>query len=503
MKSFKILGSFGVAALFAAYGCSVEVEETNGAGGGNASSSSTSTVVGPGPTTSVAGPQSSSSGMLMDESSSCANAVALKAGSNQGLSFLLGEGVLAEPNDKDFFTFTAKKGDWINVGTEANPDDDPMMVDTVVSVLSADGKTVFAEVDDSFPRVSTDTNFEFRVPADGTYCLQVQEFSAWNGMEPEGDPNFSYAVAVIPYDAANVKTLGGLDEDKEPNDTVSAPQTLVNVRTLQNGQIADFPYGVLDPKTDKDVFKVTTPAGAVGFNMNLAPSGTMNGNGSTGNIGLINVYSGDGKNLLAQLDYNDATAQFTSGGDYGFSSVPVMEKTDYLIEINRKAGAEVGENDFYFNKLFTSAELNPQETDDTKNGSVGGAEAMMAQVNANDPTFTNRFIGGGIPAGDTDYWKFDAEANEKIIVVCSARRSGAGVEDFTVELLDSSEKSLQKESEKATQDIFWSDQGDTASMKAVPAGKKGTFYVKFTATKSIANGASLAFYSCGVHTQTP
>ncbi|MBM4360734.1 MAG: pre-peptidase C-terminal domain-containing protein, partial [Deltaproteobacteria bacterium] len=215
MKSFKLLGSIGAAALFAAYGCAVEVEETSttaGAGGSGATgTTTTSTVVGPGPgPTTVAGPSTSTGNMVPDdESSSCANAVALMGGMNSqsGVKYLAAEGILAEPNDKDFFKVTLKEGDWVNIGTQANPDDDPMMVDTVVSLLSADGKTVIAEVDDSFPRASTDSNFDYRVPADGTYCLQVQEFSAWAGMAPEGDPNYAYVLVVVPYDADNVKAF--------------------------------------------------------------------------------------------------------------------------------------------------------------------------------------------------------------------------------------------------------------------------------------------------------
>jgi hypothetical protein len=505
MQSFKLLGSIGLATLFAGYGCSVEVTETTGAAGGTGGAGSTSTVVGPGPTTAVGPMSSSSTGMPpTDESTGCENAVELAAGMNSmsGVKYLAAEAILAVAEDKDYFKFTAKKGDWINLGTEGGGDGDPAIVDPVVTLFSADGKTKFAEVDDSFPRIDTNSNFDFRIPADGTYCVEVQEFSTWKNVDPKkGDDTLAYALVVVPYDADNLKVLKGLELDKEPNDDVAGAQTMSNLNTLQSGQVADFPFGALEPKTDKDIFKFTTPKGAIGLSMSFAPSGAT-GNGSTGNIGLVNVWNSDATELLAQLDYNDATAQISAGGSYGMSSVPVLESTTYLFEINRKAGAEVGTNDFYFFKSFTSDTLNPQETDNTKNATATGAEVTMAQENMADPKFTNRFLGGSIPAGDVDFWKFEANANDKIIVVCSSRRAGSGVEDFTVDLLDSTEKSLQVETEKPAADLYWSNEGETASKPAVTA-KAGTYYVKLSSTKMVMGGAESSHYLCGVHTQAP
>jgi|GEM_PF-2759237 len=510
MKSFKLLGAVGLITMVAAAACGGEsASDTDGSGGATASASvgngPSSSVAGP--TSSVAGPASTGSGMTPDdESKSCADAVELKAGKNNqsGISYLFAEGILAEPNDKDFFKFTAKKGDYINVGTIANADDDPMLVDTVVSLLSADGKTVFAEVDDSFPRISTDSNFDFRVPADGTYCLQVQEFSAWAGDDPEGDPTYQYAAVVLPYDDANLKLLSGLTFDKEPNDSPAAAQPLVTRTVGMDLQIAGNFFGLLDPKTDKDVFLLKAPTGALAMSLTFQPSGSTNGNGSTGNIGLVNIWNSTGTKLLAQLDYGQATAQVNSGGDYGFASIPVTADGTYLVEVNRKAGAEVGENDFYAFLAVTSDVVNPQETDDTANATLMGAEATMPQVNQNDPNFTNRFIGGGIPAGDTDFWKLDVEKDEKIIVVCSARRAGAGVADFTVELIGPDKTtSLQKEVEDPTKALLWSDEGQTKSLNAVKAATTGTYYLKLSALTPIMGGATLAWYQCGLHTQSP
>jgi len=151
---------------------------------------------------------------------------------------------------------------------------------------------------------------------------------------------------------------------------------------------------------------------------------------------------------------------------------------------------------------FSSDTLNPQETDNANNMTSAGAESMMAQANMNDPKYTNRFIGGTAPAGDVDFWKFDALVNEKISVACSSRRAGSGVNDFKVEILDSAQMVLQGETEKPTADIFWSDDGDTASKPGVKA-KAGTYYLKVSSTTMVMGGATSSHYLCGVTTQSP
>ena len=505
MQSFKLLGSVGLATLFAAYGCSSDIETTDGAGGAGGTGS-TSVVVGPGPTSSVAGPMNSSStGMAsVDESSGCENAVELVAGVNSmsGVKYSAATAVLAVAEDKDYFKFTAKKGDWFSIGTEGGADGDAAVIDPVITLFTADGKTAIAEVDDSFPRVDTNANFDFRVPADGTYCIEVQEFSTWKNVEPKkGDESLAYAAVIIPYDAENLALLKGPELDKEENDSVMTAQTMSNLNVLQSGQVAGFPFGVLDPVTDKDTFKFTTPKASLGLTMYFEPAGLL-GNGSTGNIGLVNVWNATATTLIAQLDFNDATAQLQAGGGYGFSSIPVLPDTTYLFEINRKVGADLGTNDFYFFKAFSSDTLNPQETDNVGNLTSAGAEPMMAQVNMNDPKYTNRFIGGTAPAGDVDFWKFDAAVNEKISVACSSRRAGSGVSDFKVEILDSAQMVLQSETETPTADIFWSDDGDTASKPGVKA-KTGTYYLKVSSTTMVMGGATSSHYLCGITTQSP
>ncbi len=511
MKSLYWLGSVGLTALFVAYGCAVTVKETPGTGSGGAGGSKkiTTSVTGPGSTTStgMGGNASGTGGSApADESTSCANAVELAKQTNMqnGLVFYDGGGILAEAGDKDYFKFTAKAGDWILVLTDANPMDDPMMVDTVATLFSADGKNQLAEADDGYPRAGTpDSEFSYHVVTAGTYCLQIQEFSSWKkGATPKGDPSFKYRPIIVPLDAANLMALGGHDVDAGANDTTATAQLLKNTATLQNKQIADQIYGMLEPKTDKDVYKFTTPAATVGLGMDFEPSGTS-GDGSTGGIGNVNILTADGATILGQLSYGDATATLDAQGNYGFSSVPLKPATTYLLEINRNA-AEVGANDFYYFKMFTQDTLNPQEMNEAANFASTSAEATMATVDMKDPKITHRFIGGNLPAGDIDYWKLDATSGDLVSVACSSRRAGSGVEDFTVALFqDAAKPALQTEIEAKDKNITWSDAMEGTSKPAVKVTVTGTHYLKLSSTKMLTGGATTSFYLCGIHTKSP
>src|SRR5436190_21538175 len=107
MKSLHLLGSVGLTALFVAYGCAVTVNETPGTSGtgGQKKVSTNAVVTGPGSTSSTGGSTGTGGSAPADESTSCANAVALAKQTNMqnGLVFYDGGGSLAEAGDKDYY----------------------------------------------------------------------------------------------------------------------------------------------------------------------------------------------------------------------------------------------------------------------------------------------------------------------------------------------------------------------------------------------------------------
>jgi hypothetical protein len=499
-RAFGLVTLAGATALMVAAGCRVEVEELtddtstgSGAGGAGASVSVTSSgTVQPSTTGTGTGTSTGTGGGVpVDESTSCADAIQLDAKTNNSmLTFYDAEGIIGEPGDADYFKFDAQKGDWLQLFTDANPMDDSTMIDTVLTLYNADGSTQLAEVDDAFPRQSTDSELFYHVVADGTYCVKVWEFSDWNGDMAEGGPTYKYRVGTVPIDFAVYEQY---NLDTEPNDSTSAPQSNLSYGLSQSNQNFTTFAGSFASGTDVDVYEITTPAAAVGMSTTFTPSGS-DGNGSTQGPGNVSIYAADGTTMVGFLDYQ-------KGAD-GFSSVPVMENTTYYLEVARPAGS-AGANDSYAIKFRTTEQLNPQETNDSANDASGGAEIAVGQVSPNNAKTNSFFIGGtltGLP--DTDWWKISASEKDVIVVACSALRAGGGVV-ATVSLYGpDATNMLQSETETEAADILWSAHPTKASMAPITAAATGDYYVEISGSIQNANNTG-NWYMCGVHVTSP
>src|SRR5262245_45152104 len=214
MRFTHLIGLFtiGSGLAFAAVACDSDVNGDTGTG--TASGGQGPGPAGPGPNT---GTGAMGTGGMPDEGTSCDDAIVMTQAANGQWE---SNGVVNPAGDTDFFKFDVAAADtWFAIYTVANPNDDPMLLDTVVTVLSEDGQTQLAEVDDSFPRANTDTEIFHRFIAPGTYCLKVQEFSSWNQMTPEGSETFTYDINALPVDPA---MFLGYTVDTGDNDTLAA-----------------------------------------------------------------------------------------------------------------------------------------------------------------------------------------------------------------------------------------------------------------------------------------
>ncbi len=493
MKTRHLVGLLCVGGLVAslAVGCSSDPGEETGTGGGGTTTTTFPMTTTPStPTTSSGGTTSTtSSSGAPDESTSCADAVALEEFDNMaGGKTWGGDGIVNPAKDADFFTFEATEGAWYWLQTVANADDDPAMIDTVITLFNGDGTQKIAEVDDSFPRASTDSELFIRIPATGKYCIKVWEFSDWANQEPiEGDPTFAYEVMAVPIDT---QIYTGFNEDAGSNDTTGTAQVLT-FNTGDSGMIGGNFFGLLETGTDVDTVTLNvyfTPWGPEGF-------------GSTGGPGVVNLLAADGTTVVAQLDYQQ--------GSDGISQVPVSANTDYFVEVKRP-NANVGANDFYFFKFFTgdATGQNPQETNDAANSAHTAAEVATAGM-SNNPATTLHFLGGTIPAGDTDWWTVPSAfpAGSEVVVACSSWRAGSGVGDMTVELFEDPAGSADvTDTELETVDLLWSNNSSpnsTPTKNAWALKAQGTPYLKISSTKANASGATSTHYLCGFHLTTP
>src|SRR5688500_2607994 len=244
-----------------------------------------------------------------------------------------GTGALNPAMDSDFYTFEGMAGQWVWISTTANPDDDPTMVDTVITLYDSTMNQI-AENDDGVPRINVDSEIITRLPDTGTYYIEVQEFSAWlpdDGIDPEGDPTYTYELDIIEIsDMAAAVTV-----DTETGDDVAS--ALPITQSMDFGLV----LGTFDDATDIDVFTVTI-AGTTARNLtaHVMPTG-INGYGST-SAARIWITNEAGTEIIARIDQAD---------DYSEISPSVMPGM-YRVFVEHSPAA-VAENDFYVLKVFT------------------------------------------------------------------------------------------------------------------------------------------------------
>jgi hypothetical protein len=121
-------------------------------------------------------------------------------------------GIISTNGDQDWFTFSAKKGQVLQVRAYARQLGSPL--DTVVALYSADGKQL-AENDDA---VGLDSSFDFPVPADGQYSLQVRDHLQ------KGGPTYFYRVEVTLAQPALKVVLPIFNKDTQERQTIVVPR---------------------------------------------------------------------------------------------------------------------------------------------------------------------------------------------------------------------------------------------------------------------------------------
>ncbi len=482
MKNLGIL-VFG-AGLAWAYGCGGKGNTaTPGAGGAAASSTATVTSTSVGPT-----PASSSTGMMMDEGTSCADAVALEAKMNsQGGTFYDRDAVIGTPGDIDYFKFDVKKGDWIRLGTAVDVNVSAM--NSVITLYDATGKTQLAQDNNVIGGSNTvESELFYHAVTDGTLCLKVEDFSTFSGGKPAGGDTYTYRATLVPID---FKLYDYYDVDVEPNNDTASAQKLGFSVDPKSKQIDAGLAGLFDKVDDVDTYTVTAPQDVFALNVLFTPAGPQ-GFGSTQSPGIVDVYKTSATGpALASLDVQK--------GASGLSQVPVKPGDPLLLQVHWPQGKTAGANDFYFLKIYTSTGGNPQEKNDAANSDPMAAEATTGTL---DMKTTHFYVGGTLPANDTDWWSFTANTGDSIALACSSWRAGSGVRDATFSFyLDPKATALQTETEVETKSVLWST-ATAASKKPYTATATGKHYLQVMATKHDANVTS-DHYLCGIHVTAP
>lgn len=355
---------------------------------------------------------------------------------------------ISEPGDLDYYSFEGTEGQWISITTEANPDDDPEMVDTVLTLYDASMSQI-AENDDAIPRANTDSEIITRLPADGTYYVLVQEFSTWFGDPDEGMPSFQYDLVVAELNTGSPAVTA----DAEGGDDVASAQALgYNVSAM-----GDFGLlvGGLRDASDVDVFSFSITADKPFPQFTILPGGTE-GMGSTATPTAVWVTDDTGAPVIGRIDPSQLD-----------ELSPALPEGDYLFWVEH--GGTEGANDFYVIKAFRFTQDNPAETE--PNDDAASAEALTFADDDGDGVRTGFFL-AMLPDGDTDFFSIDVMDGEPVSIFCGSRTGGSGVVDLEVALTESDGSTvIESATETATEAV--------AIEEAAVSGA-GTYLVRLT-----------------------
>lgn len=380
-------------------------------------------------------------------------------------------GVINPPGDLDYYRFEGTAGQWILIDTQANTDDDPTMVDTVVTLFDASMRRI-AENDDGYPRANPDSELIVRLPATGTYYVLVQEWSTWSDEAAEGSPAYTYELLVDELS----DDLAAVTIDAETGDDPASAQAV-------SGGAFNVIAGLLEDATDVDVYSIRfPPGGPYDFSVFLVPTGDT-GNGSTVVPARLSVANADGTQILARIDPGEIV-----------ELSPSLRSGEHLLLVEH--GGTAGANDFYVIKAFRGAD-NPRELMEATNDVPATPEVLTFSGNPNAPEgFTRRsaFILAALGDGDVDHFGIDVAASEQVRVVCGSRSAGSGVIDLEITLLDATgTTTVASATETAT---------EAALIDAVTVPSAGRYLVRLTKASqdSVVMGD---FVRCGFHLDAP
>jgi hypothetical protein len=358
------------------------------------------------------------------------------------------DAVIDPAGDQDFYSFTGEEGQWVILSTEANPDDDPEMVDTVLTLYDS-SMTQIAENDDGIPRFNTDSEIITRLPAAGTYYVRVLEFSDWADDTPEGMASFTYELLVAALDPDAV----GVTVDAEGGDDVASSQN-IGLSTSADGDFGLL-VGDLRDGSDVDVYSFSVTASKPNAQFTVLPA-DVDGNGSTALPSAVWVTDMAGTEIIGRVDPS-ALPELSPG----------LPEGQYKLWIEH--GGSAGSNDFYVLKVFRLTSDNPPEEDEVANGVAATAEPLTLADDDGDG-ISNGFILAELPDADVDHFSFAVEAGDVVSAFCGSRTAGSGVIDLTATITDvTGVTELGSDTETATEAV---------AIEELDVGGAGTYLLR-------------------------
>ncbi len=307
-------------------------------------------------------------------------------------------GVLNPSGDVDFFSFQATAGQRLRLDVRAKALTPPSAADTVVALFDSSGRKI-AENDDRAPG-QLDSLLEFPITTSGRYAFSIRDFGN------KGGESFTYEVTVTLTGGAPARV-----NESEPNNTFSQAQTISpDVLIL----------GKLDPEGDVDIFSFTATAGqrvTVDINArSLRPPSEADT--------VVTLFDSAGAQLAENDDAGDSLDSFLT--------FEIPRSGRYFVRIRNFSSK--GGPSYTYEALITLAGTPPSPppgvfTESEPNNS-------LAQANGITP---NVIVSGAIhPAGDVDFFAFEARRGQQVTLDVNARSlTPASPVDTVITLFDS------------------------------------------------------------------
>jgi hypothetical protein len=225
------------------------------------------------------------------------------------------------------------------------------------------------------------------------------------------------------------------------------------------------------------------------------------GEGSSLDPGIVRVRDQDG-DVLSEFD-------FEKGARRIWLTLP-ESTTSLVLEVNGQQSAmEVGSNPFYHLETRVTDYENPQEVE--PNDTSVDASIALGSVNSGNSKLFSHYVGGELNSGadednwmaDTDWWSFQAQQGQNIILTCTSVRGGTGLIDpeFAIYREGDLNNAIQSEIEGDDKNLYWA-QSSSASKPKIVVNQTGIYYLKITGDQRKQNVLSTN-YACGIHVESP
>jgi hypothetical protein len=360
----------------------------------------------------------------------------------------------------DYYSFEAKAGVFYELGTAQGR----FSPDNVLRVFDP-SRALVAENDKGsrYPNDHVDARLVIRPEHTGTYYVTVEDRVS-QGVEPEGHfvPPLFYQLSVreITSDTAGYAL--------EVDDALPATLTLQADERMQNYYVT-----LLGELGDGDELDTIELQGM----LDRALIGTLHatgpdGDGSTAQTLSVRVVANDDGHLLATCSLQDGQLNIH----------PPVDDAKYRVEI--RAGEHTGGNGFYALDLVLLRD-NPHERTDTENNSIDGAEPVML----GGASTRRGLLLSRLPADDVDYYRFDAQAMQRVAVTCEGESGGSGIRGMKAELVAPTRQPLASAREDSPKPLL---------IEPVELEQSGTFYLKLSSETPAAAEGGEPWVRCAV-----